>query len=64
MIYKHSVRTAKKTQHFTVTKMNWLMQFKKTQLVSMTTINWLTLFSKTNADYSENDTGKCRVVEA
>jgi hypothetical protein len=28
-IYNNSVRTAKKTQHFTITKINWLMLFKK-----------------------------------
>jgi hypothetical protein len=27
--FKHSVRTAKKTQHFTITKINWLMLFKE-----------------------------------
>jgi hypothetical protein len=27
--FKDSIRTAKKTQHFTVTKINWLTQFKE-----------------------------------
>jgi hypothetical protein len=27
--FKHSVRTAKKTQHFTITKINWLTLFKE-----------------------------------
>jgi hypothetical protein len=30
IIYKNSVRTAKKTQLFTITKINWLMLFKET----------------------------------
>jgi hypothetical protein len=29
LVFKNSVRTAKKTQHFTITKINWLMLFKK-----------------------------------
>jgi hypothetical protein len=29
IIFKHSVRTAKKTQHFTITKTDWLMLFKE-----------------------------------
>jgi hypothetical protein len=29
MIFKNSVRTAKKTQHFTITKINWLTLFKE-----------------------------------
>jgi hypothetical protein len=29
IIFKNSVRTAKKTQHFTITKVNWLMMFKE-----------------------------------
>jgi hypothetical protein len=28
-IFKNSVRTAKKTQHFTIAKINWLMLFKE-----------------------------------
>jgi hypothetical protein len=32
-IFKNSVRTAKKTQHFTITKINWLMLFKETVAV-------------------------------
>jgi hypothetical protein len=27
MIFKNLIRTAKKTQHFTITKINWLMLF-------------------------------------
>jgi hypothetical protein len=29
MLFKNSVRTSKRTQHFTITKFNWLMIFKK-----------------------------------
>jgi hypothetical protein len=29
MILKSSVRTANKTKHFTITKINWLMLFKE-----------------------------------
>jgi hypothetical protein len=29
IIYKNSVRTAKKTQHFTITKINWLTLWRK-----------------------------------
>jgi hypothetical protein len=29
MLFKNSVRTAKKTQHFTITKINWLTLFKE-----------------------------------
>jgi hypothetical protein len=29
IILKNSVRTSKRTQHFTVTKINWLMLFKE-----------------------------------
>jgi hypothetical protein len=29
IIFKYSVRTAKKTPHFTITKINWSMQFKE-----------------------------------
>jgi hypothetical protein len=29
IIFKNSVRTAKKTQHFTITKINWLTLFNK-----------------------------------
>jgi hypothetical protein len=29
MIFKNAVRTAKKTQHFTITNINLLMPFKK-----------------------------------
>jgi hypothetical protein len=28
-LFKHSARTAKKTQHFTITKINWLTLFKE-----------------------------------
>jgi hypothetical protein len=28
-VFKNSVRTAKKTQHFTITKINWLTLFKE-----------------------------------
>jgi hypothetical protein len=28
-IFKNSVRTAKKTQHFTITKINWLTLFRE-----------------------------------
>jgi hypothetical protein len=29
MIFKNSVRTSKRTPHFTITKINWLMLFKE-----------------------------------
>jgi hypothetical protein len=29
MTFKNSVLTSKKTQHFTITKINWLMLFKE-----------------------------------
>jgi len=29
MISKNSVRTSKRTQHFVITKINWLMLFKE-----------------------------------
>jgi hypothetical protein len=29
MLFKNSVRTSKRTQHFTITKINWLMLFKE-----------------------------------
>jgi hypothetical protein len=29
MLFKNSVRTSKRTPHFTVTKINWLMLFKE-----------------------------------
>jgi hypothetical protein len=28
MLFKDSVRTSKRTQHFTITKINWLIPFK------------------------------------
>jgi hypothetical protein len=28
MLFKNSVRTSKRTPHFTITKINWLMMFK------------------------------------
>jgi hypothetical protein len=29
IVFKNSVRTAKKTPHFTITKINWLTLFKE-----------------------------------
>jgi hypothetical protein len=29
ILFKNSVRTSKKTQHFTITKINWLTLFKE-----------------------------------
>jgi hypothetical protein len=29
MLFKNSVRTSKRTQHFTITEINWLMLFKE-----------------------------------
>jgi hypothetical protein len=29
IIFKNSVRTSKRTPHFTITKINWLMLFKE-----------------------------------
>jgi hypothetical protein len=28
IVYKNSVRTSKRTTHFTITRINWLMLFK------------------------------------
>jgi hypothetical protein len=33
LIFSKSARTSKKTQHFTITKINWLMLFKETMPV-------------------------------
>jgi hypothetical protein len=33
IIFKYSVHTSKKTQHFTITKMNWLMLFEEINAV-------------------------------
>jgi hypothetical protein len=33
MLFKNSVRTSKRTPHFTITKINWLMLFKEIILV-------------------------------
>jgi hypothetical protein len=44
MLFKNSVRTAKKTQHFAITKINWLTLFKEIIAVytaDHTTINTL-----------------------
>jgi len=30
MLFKNSVRTSKRTPHFTITKINWLTLFKET----------------------------------
>jgi hypothetical protein len=37
ILFKHSVRTAKKTLHFTITKINWLTLFK--EIISVYTYN-------------------------
>jgi hypothetical protein len=29
MLFKNSVRTSKRTPHFTITKINWLIQFNE-----------------------------------
>jgi hypothetical protein len=29
MLFKNSVRTSKRTPHFTITKINWLMPFRE-----------------------------------
>jgi hypothetical protein len=69
MLFKNSVRTAKKTQYFTVTKINRLTLFKeiiavycensvrtakKTPYFIVTKINRLTLFKEIIAVYCEN----------
>jgi hypothetical protein len=41
IIFKNSVRTAKKTPHFTITKINWLMLFK--EIIAVYTENTLNL---------------------
>jgi hypothetical protein len=46
MIFKNSVRTAKKTQHFTITNINWLTLFK----------DIIAVYSENNTVYSENNT--------
>jgi hypothetical protein len=69
MLFKNSVRTSKRTPHFTITKINFLTLFKEVIAVysenhakpintkfSITKINWLTLFKEIIADYSENHT--------
>jgi len=33
MLFKNSVRTSKRTPHFTITKINWLMLFKEISTV-------------------------------
>jgi hypothetical protein len=33
IMFKHSVRTAKKTQHFSITKISWLMLFTEVIVV-------------------------------
>jgi hypothetical protein len=33
MLFKNSVRTSKRTQHFTITKLNWLTLFKEINAV-------------------------------
>jgi hypothetical protein len=33
MLFKNSVRTSKRTQYFTITKINWLMLFKEVIVV-------------------------------
>jgi hypothetical protein len=47
IIFKNSVRTAKKTPHFTITKINWLTLFKK--IIAVYTENHKKHMSK-NAD--------------
>jgi hypothetical protein len=45
MIFKHSAHTAKKTQHFTVTKLNCFMLFKeKAKLLILTVNGYFRLF--------------------
>jgi uncharacterized protein YktB (UPF0637 family) len=38
VIFKNSVRTAKKTPHFTITKINWLTLFK--EIIAVYTENY------------------------
>jgi hypothetical protein len=37
IIFKKSVRTSKRTPHFTITKINWLMLFK--EMIAVYTVN-------------------------
>jgi hypothetical protein len=49
-IFKNSVRTAKKTQHVTITKINWLTLFKEI----------IAVYSENNTKHINT---KCRVIE-
>jgi hypothetical protein len=44
LIFKNSVRTANKTQHFSITKINWLMLFK--EIIAVYTENHTKLTDK------------------
>jgi len=50
MLFKNPVRTSKRTPHFTITRINWLMMFK----------GIITVYAK-NRTKSINT--KCRVIE-
>jgi len=54
MLFKNSVRTSKRTQHFTITKIDWLTLFKK-----ITTIHSKNKTKHINAIYEVTD-GKSR----
>jgi hypothetical protein len=58
MLFKNSVRTSKRTQHFTITKINWLTLFKEIIAVysenHMKPINtkWGLLIAKADGTYA------------
>jgi hypothetical protein len=42
-MFKDSVRTSKRTPHFTITKINWLMMFKDKEIIAVYSKNHLKL---------------------
>jgi len=50
MLFKNSVRTSKRTPHFTITKINWLTLFK--EIIAVYTEN-----------HTEPINTKCRVTD-
>jgi hypothetical protein len=50
MLFKNSVRTSKRTQHFTLTKISWLMLFKEI----------IAVYSENHAKLTNT---KCRVTD-
>jgi hypothetical protein len=56
MLFKNSVRTSKRTPHFTITKINWLMLFKEIIADSVRKIQnpYIKKYSVTGCKYSWN----------